>query len=254
MIDPSTVKQLAQQFQIDEYSIYRQYLQISFLNAFYQQKHQNIFFKGGTALKLLYSSPRFSEDLDFSIQSSHRPKLASIIKSTMFNLRLSIPKLEIKQTKTPFGLSYKLYFPLQISQQPLTIKLDFSDRDKTKYPNQQTIQTLFPISTFSLIQAQSKKEILAEKIHALYFRHKGRDIYDIWYLLNTKTDFDIKLINYKLKKNQVKFNFEKTIHQIQNFSPKKLKQDLNNFLPISQRQLIPQLPNLIINQLHQLQP
>lgn len=35
--------------------------------AFYQEKEaEAILFKGGTALRLIYQSPRFSEDLDFS--------------------------------------------------------------------------------------------------------------------------------------------------------------------------------------------
>jgi len=65
--NPMSLKELATIFKIDEYSIFREYLQLLFLSYLYQEKKANkLFFKGGTALRLIFGSPRFSEDLDFS--------------------------------------------------------------------------------------------------------------------------------------------------------------------------------------------
>ena len=67
MITTDQIKDLSIIFQMDEYSIFREYLQLVFLSYLYQEKEASkIIFKGGTALRLLFGSPRFSEDLDFS--------------------------------------------------------------------------------------------------------------------------------------------------------------------------------------------
>ena len=48
--------------------IYREYCQNIFLSFLYQQKKsKQLLFKGGTALRIVYNSPRYSEDLDFTI-------------------------------------------------------------------------------------------------------------------------------------------------------------------------------------------
>lgn len=47
--------------------MWREYFQHLFLSYFYRQEQTDkMYFKGGTALRFLYKSPRFSEDLDFS--------------------------------------------------------------------------------------------------------------------------------------------------------------------------------------------
>ncbi|MFQ5616522.1 MAG: nucleotidyl transferase AbiEii/AbiGii toxin family protein [Anaerolineales bacterium] len=67
MITRETLIQTATTHQTTELNVAREYCQHLFLRAFYQQKgSEQVTFKGGTALKIVYDSPRFSEDLDFS--------------------------------------------------------------------------------------------------------------------------------------------------------------------------------------------
>lgn len=67
MLTQNYIKELATRKQTTELNIRREYLQHLFLSYFYQQpKTESVFFKGGTALRILYGSPRFSLDLDFS--------------------------------------------------------------------------------------------------------------------------------------------------------------------------------------------
>lgn len=71
MISSDFVKRLATQTQTTELNILREYLQHLFLSYFYKRKDsEKVLFKGGTALKFIYGSPRFSEDLDFSAKKS----------------------------------------------------------------------------------------------------------------------------------------------------------------------------------------
>ena len=47
MITKDQIKNLSKTFQIDEFSIFREYLQLVFLSYLYQEKYANkIFFKG----------------------------------------------------------------------------------------------------------------------------------------------------------------------------------------------------------------
>ena len=53
-----------------------------------------------------------------------------------------------------------------------------------------------------LVYVMAKKEILAEKIRAIFDdeRNKARDLYDLWFLIKGGTDVDVPLIAKKLAK------------------------------------------------------
>lgn len=70
------VRDFAQQeaFRIDSSSlipfIEKELLHIDLLNSFVpQMQNTSLVFQGGTALRLCYGAPRYSEDLDFSVGS-----------------------------------------------------------------------------------------------------------------------------------------------------------------------------------------
>ncbi len=178
MIDQNQRKQFAAKYQISEYTILREYVQILFLDEFYQNKIvKQTYFKGGTAIRLLFGSPRFSENLDFSSKQTSAI-LEKAVFSTVKNLRSVLPNLTVKNLKTLQGYSAKLYFPTEISSQPLTVKLDFSLRENILETTTGAVETELPIKILSVVEHLSEKELLAEKIHALINRRKGRDIFE----------------------------------------------------------------------------
>ena len=69
MLAPDAIRALATQYHTTDYpNTVREYVQHLFLSAFYKREAATDFlFKGGTALRIVYGSPRFSEDLDFSL-------------------------------------------------------------------------------------------------------------------------------------------------------------------------------------------
>jgi len=68
MISSDFINQKAVSSQIDRYTIIREYVQLLFLRYFYERPQGiKAFFKGGTALRFLFNSFRFSEDLDFKV-------------------------------------------------------------------------------------------------------------------------------------------------------------------------------------------
>ncbi|MBU4489429.1 MAG: nucleotidyl transferase AbiEii/AbiGii toxin family protein, partial [Actinobacteria bacterium] len=61
-------QRLAGELRIDVTQVVREYWEVVFLKGLLESGHGNgLVFKGGTALRLVYGSPRFSEDLDFSL-------------------------------------------------------------------------------------------------------------------------------------------------------------------------------------------
>ena len=250
-MDQITAASLANKQEIDAYTILREYVQIRFLDIFFRiVKPKTIFFKGGTALRLLYGSDRFSEDLDFTVPSKENP--FELAKQTVAKLTSEIENISIKPVKTLTGTSAKITLNGFLPSQPLTIKLDFSLREHILIPQVAAIKTLTPVAGISLVDAVSKEEILAEKIRAVIHRKKGRDVYDLWYLLHTGTSVTKAFIDKKLAYYHEQFQPDSLFIAISSWSEKDLYQDIAKFLPKSQRRLIPELPRLTLDLLKNL--
>jgi len=247
MIDKSRLTEYSIKYKIDQYTVLREYIQIVFLNYLFQEKKaEHLTFKGGTALRLLYNSPRFSEDLDFNSDLNPN-EIRKLLNTVIINTSKLVDNIELKELETIQGFSSKIYFKSDISSMPLTIKLDFSFRESSIDEIKKTITTELPVQIYSLINVFSAKEILAEKIRTLFQRVKGRDIYDIWFLLNIQTPLDLNMINKKLELINKKFDYNELLDVLNNFEQKQLENDLFKFLPINQRQIVSQLVELIKN-------
>ena len=235
-------------YEIDQYTVLREYIQLVFLNALYQHKDsKGIIFKGGTALRLVYGSPRFSEDLDFNCNIS-LTKLNTLLDEVVkIDVSKIVPSIYLKEMDTLHGYSARLYFKTELSSMPLTIKLDFSFREKSLDAGKTTLSTELPIHVYSLINVFSAKEILAEKIRTIFQRSKGRDIYDIWFLLSMKTELDIGMIDKKMGLINKHFNYSEFENILKQFSKIQLEKDLFKFLPTKQRSVVPKLIDIILD-------
>ena len=68
MLSSAELSALAKKYKINESVILREYLQLLALQKIYSfALSAKSFFKGGTCLHLIYGAPRFSEDLDFTV-------------------------------------------------------------------------------------------------------------------------------------------------------------------------------------------
>src|SRR4030042_4590178 len=98
MIAQETIQKLATQQQTSEFpNIVREYFQNLFLSQLYKiEGAENILFKGGTALKIIYGSPRFSEDLDFSIFGIEQYQQKKFIEDIFAKGLVEIERIGIK--------------------------------------------------------------------------------------------------------------------------------------------------------------
>ncbi|GAB4219235.1 MAG: hypothetical protein Fur009_4350 [Candidatus Microgenomates bacterium] len=237
MLTKSQIQELAKFYKTDEFTIKREYLQLVFLNHLYQLKEsEKIFFKGGTAIRLLFNSPRFSEDLDFSTSFS-KEKIKQIVKKIEKSIQKELPNLKILPLYSGVeGERFRIKYQDKDLKYPLTIRLDFHI-GRVGQTEIFPITTRFPINIFSLVSCLSRDEILKEKIIALIDRSKGRDFFDVWFLLD------------KGIKTRVKIDKELLIKKIENYPTKKLKSDLAKFLPLSYRRVVDLLKEKLVKKI-----
>lgn len=183
MISDDTINRLAKQYQTTELNIRREYLQHLFLASFYQQKHsQEVLFKGGTALRILYQSPRFSEDLDFSASPKPERFFQDLLLNTLVDVERSGAKSTIDEAKVTSG-GYLAVLSFAGFGTSVSLQLQISHRPRTEKGKAQVTGVvsdfLPPYTVFHL----SQEVLVSEKIQALFDRKKPRDFYDLYFLL-----------------------------------------------------------------------
>lgn len=235
MITKDQINLFARKFKTNESTVYREYLQILFLNKLYKnEKSSQVFFKGGTAIHFLFGASRFSEDLDFTVTSSE-DEFLSLIKS-IFNEFVKEGEFSFKERKTITGKRFLLTASRDILPYATFINLDFSFREKVIQPTKSTFDTVYPIIFTSFIYHLSSEEICAEKIRALLTRKKGRDLFDLWFLISQGALINNDLVKEKLKYYQ-KADYSNTelLNSIKKISEKEFETDMRPFVPMGER-------------------
>lgn len=250
MINREQIKELSQKYSIDEFSVIREYLQVLFLSALYEEKgSMKIYFKGGTALRLLFKSFRFSEDLDFTTLKTNG-EMKKILANVIRKINLIVPNIELKEVKAGMkSLTGFLRYKTEDLKYPLNIHLEFSLREKPLTEKDVILETLFPVSPYPVVKCLSWEEILAEKIRALMCRTKGRDLFDIWYLLSKGIEIDWKMVDMKMKFYDKEADSNDIKNKIKKMDQKKLKIDLGKFLPLNQRKIADNIQELLLEKL-----
>lgn len=181
MITTAALRTLATRLQTTELNVRREYFQHLFLSYFYQQPlTDQIYFKGGTALRMLYGSPRFSEDLDFSSSVSNIHALEDAILGTLADIARENIVVDITEAKTTSG-GYLAIITFRADHPPVSVQIEISLREREKQGEAVTIiSDLMPAYT---IIALSREQLVDEKIQALLFRKKARDFYDLYFIL-----------------------------------------------------------------------
>lgn len=235
---------------IDRITIFREYWQLLLLQRFYLTRgSEKLFFKGGTAIRFLLGSFRFSEDLDFT--STVKKEIGEQLIKEIFiyfqkntDSTMELKKESVPQRFAEESVRYRyLLYPPQ-STQKVSIRIDISFREKPKNIEQTVLIPFdYPITPYPLVMHLSFKEILAEKIRALFVRGKPRDVFDLWFLLSKKIPIAEEIIAEKFKINpKINFSYKKLKNLIHNYDKDELKKDLNQFLPENYRLFYKTLP------------
>lgn len=235
MISQDVQKTLAQKYQTTELNVRREYVEHLFLSYFYQQPQTDkIFFKGGTALKILHNSPRFSQDLDFSTVLSQIAPIEQALIQTLVEIEKEGISANLKEAKITSG-GYLARISFQLYNQSIEILLQISLREGDKRGELMTVVNDF-MPTYT-IMVLIREQLVAEKIQALLTRQKPRDFYDLYFILRANLllpqDKDILFQVLDVLK-ATNLNFE---HELKQFLPKSHWPLLKDFREVLRREI-----------------
>ncbi len=173
-------------------SVVREYLQARILQSLQDsQAFLNWAFHGGTALRFLYSIPRYSEGLDFALVDPKRPhrfqehllRLKAAFEAENYPVGLKVN--DRKTVASAFVHFPGLLYELGVSPhrtEIISVKLEVDTNPPIGAVTEATLVRRYV--TLNLLH-HDKASLLAGKLCAILMRKytKGRDLYDlVWYL------------------------------------------------------------------------
>ncbi len=217
MLTKRQLQRIAQRHGIGLQAQERDYIQHLFLSVLYGRS-QALLFKGGTALRVLHRSPRYSEDLDFNTTLGLTDTKALFQQAVADLARFGVTALARNEWESAVGYSFDLSF-----QGPL---YDGRDRSKGKVrvdtnlrPEEVATERRLVSSEYDdvapfILTALTVEHIFAEKVRALLIRGKARDLYDLWFLIEQGQRVDLALISTKLALYETTFELGQFQQQV----------------------------------------
>jgi predicted nucleotidyltransferase component of viral defense system len=169
----------------------REYLQCVMLEILFENPiGRRLTFLGGTCLRIVYGSQRFSEDLDFDNDGLTESDFAEI--KTLMERELTLRGYEVEvgiKGKTAYRCEVKyprMLYPQGMStirDEKLLIQID-TQAQQFDCPKERFILNRFGVLTEMAVTPMDV--IFAQKCHAILGRprNKGRDFFDVCYLLS----------------------------------------------------------------------
>lgn len=185
MIPKDTLEKLAVKNQVGRIHVYREYCQHVALSIIYRHKFgKHILFKGGTALRFVYQSPRYSEDLDFSLFNLSSRHIEDVLLELSDGMTAQNLACDVEEAKETSG-GYLANITIKLYGETVYISIQASQRKKNgRKPDLQLLSSEFiPPYTLYLLP---KQELVEEKIQAALTRAKPRDFFDVYYLLRRR--------------------------------------------------------------------
>jgi len=217
MLTQAQTQQFAQSAQISTDNILKEHYQIFLLDILFKSSLSNgLIFKGGTALKLVYNSFRYSEDLDFSLV-----KEAEFVdfKKLVFRIPRVFPEAEVKDMDNKKNTFFaRICFKLDYKPIPIGIKIEINKEIKKREYQVSLIKSQFNniAVTGDVFELT---EMLKDKYELLEARREPRDLFDLWY------------IHQSLGKRF-------TVETRYKYSQKEIMDKLNPFIPLNHKNIL----------------
>ncbi|OIN96956.1 hypothetical protein AUJ66_04735 [Candidatus Desantisbacteria bacterium CG1_02_38_46] len=217
-------------------NVIREYCQHLFLSYFYQEDDsEQVLFKGGTALKIIHQSPRFSEDLDFSGFSISFKKIEDLLETILSKMEGEGIETDIVESKKTTG-GYLGVIHFQIFSYSPQIQLEISLRKQTSVKGATALIHSEILPPYTLIYLPDHM-LIKEKINALLERQKPRDFFDLYFILRSRIPGVEKIRREGgLRHKILKILEEKKID---------FKTELSIFLPRSYHRLLPEFKTIL---------
>ena len=182
-MESNLVIKQAKELSISPVEVIREEMEVFIIDWLSRSKiSEKVIFKGGTALRLVYGSPRFSQDLDFSIIKKINFSEFSTLVKKVVNSRAELSLKDIYDKRnTLFAL---FLVKDRVLKQSFSIKIELSKKKyRLKRKDFQLKAVRSPVSILTpLIYTYTLERILYEKKLAIKTREEPRDYFDLWWL------------------------------------------------------------------------
>ncbi|MBI2121989.1 MAG: nucleotidyl transferase AbiEii/AbiGii toxin family protein [Candidatus Sungbacteria bacterium] len=237
MLTRANLEQFTKQSQTKLENVVREYCQHLFLSYLYQQPgSERLLFKGGTALRIIFHSPRYSEDLDFTAIKITRHEVEELFVNTLANIEKTGIHVGFTEAKRTAG-GYLGIIEFNIYGKIVEVYFEVSLRNGRSIAGvRQFIENDY-IQPYTLVSLS--KEILVQgKLAALTARHKPRDFYDYFFLLSgnypvVKEKGNLIRALKLLRESKINFRVE-----LREFLPASHLMHLRNFKKILEQKIL----------------
>lgn len=215
----------------------REYLQYEVLRILFDSKYGHLFtFLGGTCLRIAYSTDRFSEDLDFDNEG---------LKTEDFEACMLIIQrgLELLGYTVKIRFAYKGAYHCKITFPSLLYHYELSphkeaklmiklDTEKQHFSYERKLVTLNKFGVDSEILVTPLPLLASQKVAAIMGRKrpKGRDFYDLHWILQQGTRPDYDYLNNRFEVTNPRMLRQLVASRIENFDFSQLAEDVRFFL------------------------
>jgi predicted nucleotidyltransferase component of viral defense system len=217
--------------------ILREYLQYKILEIVFNGPHANkLVFLGGTCLRIVQGNQRFSEDLDFDNLLLSESEFTEISA----NISVQLDRMGYEtETKLVAKGAYHCYirFPRLLFAQGLSgfeeekilIQLD-TEPQHFDYAAEKPILNKFDV--FTKIAATPLPILMAQKCYAILNRprNKGRDFFDLVFLMGRNSAPDIAYLRQKLNLETPEVLKERLLNRCLNLDMTAMAADVAPFL------------------------
>jgi predicted nucleotidyltransferase component of viral defense system len=217
--------------------ILREYLQYKILEIIYNGPYADkLIFLGGTCLRIVHQNQRFSEDLDFDnfdLESNEFDEISKNIKKELERIGYDV------ETKQIVKGVYHCYirFPKLLLEYGLTgyqeekilIQLDTESQDFDFIPEQPILNKF---DVFTRIYTTPLDILMAQKCYAIINRrrNKGRDFFDLVFLMGRKISPNMKYLNQKLGVKNLEELKIKLLQKCSSLNMNEMTRDVSPFL------------------------
>ncbi len=183
-MDQQLAESLSRQLRISLEQVVREEQEILILRVLMESSIGSaLLFKGGTALRLAYGSPRFSDDLDFSLLA---PVAEDAFNRVAEATAKTLPDVDLVEA---LSKQFTLFALFRVRESflpyPFSIRVEISTRLESAAAAQRFELRLLtspttPVSV--LAQVASLDWMWADKQDAFARRRQPRDLYDLWFI------------------------------------------------------------------------
>lgn len=182
---------ISRESRFDRYML-KEYLQLLILDHLTTTPYINkVTFIGGTNLRLIQGIDRFSEDLDFDCKDLSEQEFMAMTDNVVQYLRQNNLEVETRDKPNPHLTAFRrnLYFPQMLfnlgmtghKEERLLMKIEAQDQGVEYLPTPTNINKM---GFFFSVQMPPLDVLCAMKFAAILSRQKGRDFYDVIFLLS----------------------------------------------------------------------